>query len=177
MHGHTKHCGRRNHRPGGVRGTNHSIDLFLGEDSLNSERIWFVHFNPLLGGIEYAQNTLIQCLSRLGSGDTDVHEVGFAVGGHIEHGDAAAGQTRVDTHNACGTGYARLGGERVVFAHPVSPYAVVGCPLRLRWGCAQIEYGARLTARVCGVCPGTRAFCAYSASSWAITSAETFALE
>ena len=130
MHGHTKHCGRRNHRPGGVRGTNHSIDLFLGEDSLNSERIWLIHFNPLLGGIEYAQNTLIQCLSRLGSGDTDVHEVGFAVGGHIEHGDAAAGQARVDTHNACGTGYARLGGERVVFAHPVSPYAVVGCPLR-----------------------------------------------
>ena len=113
-----------------MRGTNHSIDLFLGEDSLNSERIWLIHFNPLLGGGEYAQNTLIQCLSRLGSGDTDVHKVGFAVGGHIEHGDAAAGQARVDTHNACGTGYARLGGERVVFAHPVSPYAVVGCPLR-----------------------------------------------
>ena len=119
-HRHAAHRRSRNHRARSVRRTNHRVHLLLSEDTLNRQGIRLIGVEPVGGGVENPENTLVQGLRRDRAGNTHVHEVRLTVGGHIEHGEAAAGQTRVNTHDAGCTRHTLHSGGSTVLTHAIA---------------------------------------------------------
>ena len=72
------------------------------------------------GGVENPEDALVQRAGWVGARHAHVHEVRLTVGGHIEHGEAAAREARVHAHDAGRPRHAVHGGDRMVFAHAIA---------------------------------------------------------
>lgn len=104
---------RRNHHTRSMSCTNHRIDLLLGKNTLNSKRIGLVGVDPGVGGLEDVEDALVEGGVGCCSCDADVDVVGFAVGGHVDDAEAAAGESWVYAEDAGCARYACwVGGVR-----------------------------------------------------------------
>lgn len=93
-------CRGNNHHARGLRGTHHRADVELAENPLKCDDIGFVLIEPRINAIGNGQQPLVKWRSRLGADDCHIDERGTPVGFDVNHGQAATGQTGVDTNHS-----------------------------------------------------------------------------